>query len=49
MITSLTKLVGQLGVGMSPEAVLEDHPRRTPDDIRAAQAFAAGYLTDERL
>jgi uncharacterized protein (DUF433 family) len=30
----------KLGAGMSPEAILVDHPRLTPDDIRAAQAFA---------
>jgi uncharacterized protein (DUF433 family) len=29
----------KLAVGMSPEAILADHPRMTPDDIRAAQAF----------
>ena len=31
----------KLGAGMSPEAILVDHPRLTLDDIRAAQAFAA--------
>jgi uncharacterized protein (DUF433 family) len=31
----------KLGGGMSPEAVLGDHPRLTLDDIHAAQAFAA--------
>jgi uncharacterized protein (DUF433 family) len=37
----------KLGAGMSPEAILADHPRLTLDDIRAAQAFAADYLADE--
>jgi uncharacterized protein (DUF433 family) len=37
----------KLGVGMSPEAILIDHPRLTLDDIRAAQALAADYLADE--
>jgi uncharacterized protein (DUF433 family) len=37
----------KLGAGMTTEAVLADHPRLTPDDIRAAQAFAADYLADE--
>ena len=38
----------KLGTGMPPEAILADHPRLTHDDIRAAQAFAADYLADER-
>ena len=28
----------KLGAGMSPEAILVDHPRLTVDDIAAAQA-----------
>jgi uncharacterized protein YodC (DUF2158 family) len=28
---------------------MADHPRLTPEDIRAAQAFAADYLADEAL
>jgi len=31
----------KLGAGMSPEAILVDHPRLTRDDVLAAQAFAA--------
>jgi uncharacterized protein (DUF433 family) len=27
----------KLGAGMSPESILEDHPRLTLDDIHAAQ------------
>lgn len=34
----------KLGAGMPPEAILADHPRLAPDDIHAAQAFAADYL-----
>jgi uncharacterized protein (DUF433 family) len=37
----------KLGTGMSAEAILADHPRLTPEDIRAAQAFAADYLAEE--
>jgi uncharacterized protein (DUF433 family) len=37
----------KLGAGMSIEAILADHPRLTPEDIRAAQAFAADYLAEE--
>jgi uncharacterized protein (DUF433 family) len=39
----------KLGAGMSPEAILVDHPRLTHDDIRAAQTFAADYLADEDI
>lgn len=39
----------KLGAGMTPEAIMADHPRLTTEDIRAAQAFAADYLADEVL
>lgn len=39
----------ELGAGMTPEAIMTEHPRLTPDDIRAAQAFAADYLADEEI
>ena len=39
----------KLGAGMSPEAILVDHPRLTLQDIHAAQAFAADYLADEDI
>jgi uncharacterized protein (DUF433 family) len=42
-------ILRKLGAGMTPEAIAADHPRLTPDDIRAAQAFAADYLADEML
>jgi uncharacterized protein (DUF433 family) len=37
----------KLGAGMTPDVIIRDHPRLTPDDIRAAQAFAADYIADE--
>jgi uncharacterized protein (DUF433 family) len=37
----------KLGAGVSPEAILLDHPRLTHNDIHAAQAFAADYLAEE--
>ncbi|WP_246790128.1 DUF433 domain-containing protein [Bradyrhizobium sp. CCBAU 51765] len=37
----------ELGAGMTIESIIEEHPRLTADDIRAAQAFAADYLADE--
>ena len=39
----------KLGAGLPAEAIIADHPRLTPADIRAAQAFAADYLADEDL
>jgi uncharacterized protein (DUF433 family) len=39
----------KLGAGMSPEAILADHPRLTPHDIQAAQSFATDYLADEDI
>jgi uncharacterized protein (DUF433 family) len=39
----------KLGAGMSPEAIMVDHPRLTHGDILAAQAFAADYLADEDI
>jgi uncharacterized protein (DUF433 family) len=39
----------KLGAGMSPEAILVDHPRLTLEDINAAQTFAADYLADEDI
>lgn len=40
-------ILRKLGAGLSAEDILADHPRLTPDDLRAAQAFAADYLADE--
>jgi uncharacterized protein (DUF433 family) len=34
---------------MTVDAIVADHPRLTPDDIPAAQAFAADYLADEAV
>ncbi|HUA51056.1 MAG TPA: DUF433 domain-containing protein [Candidatus Sulfotelmatobacter sp.] len=42
-------ILRKLGAGLPPDAIVADHPRLTPDDIRAAQAFAADYLADEEL
>lgn len=39
----------KLGAGMTTEAIIGDHPRLTPEDIRAAQAFTADYLADEEI
>ena len=46
---SVELVLRKLGAGMSPEAILADHPQLTFEDIHAAQAFAADYLDDEGL
>jgi uncharacterized protein (DUF433 family) len=35
-------ILQKLRAGMTPEAIVADHPRLTPEDIRAAQTFTAG-------
>jgi uncharacterized protein (DUF433 family) len=37
------------GAGMTPAAIIDDHPRVTLDDIRAAQAVAADQLANEAV
>lgn len=40
-------ILRKLGAGISIEEILEDHPHITREDIRAAQAFAADYISKE--
>lgn len=42
-------ILRKLGAGVAPNDILADHPRLTPNDIHAAQAFAADYLADEEV
>jgi uncharacterized protein (DUF433 family) len=42
-------ILRKLGAGLTIETIVADHPRLTPDDIKAAQLFAADYLADEDL
>lgn len=42
-------ILRKLGAGMSADAIIADHPRLAPEDVLAAQAFAADYLADEDL
>ena len=42
-------ILRKLGAGMTCEDIIADHPHLTPEDIRAAQAFAADYLADEAV
>ena len=42
-------ILRKLASGISPEDIVHDHPGLTVEDIRAAQAFAADYLSDEEI
>jgi len=44
---TVEQILYKLGAGLTPEQVIADHPHLTMDDIRAAQNFAADYLSDE--
>jgi len=46
---TVEQLLRKLAAGLTPEQIVEDHPRITIDDIRAAEAFAADYLADEEV
>jgi uncharacterized protein (DUF433 family) len=39
----------KLGAGLSEADIIAQHPDPTPDDIRAAAAFAADYLANEEI
>jgi len=39
----------KLGAGLSPKQIIEEHPHLTPEDINAAQHFAADHLADEEI
>jgi uncharacterized protein (DUF433 family) len=41
----LRKLAG----GMSADSIIVDHPHLEPEDISAAQEFAADYLAEEEI
>ena len=42
-------ILRKLAAGMSTADIIADHPHITPEDIRAAQAFAADYLAGEEV
>lgn len=46
---TVEQVLRKLGGGMTPEQIIEDHPRLTLEDIRAAEIFAADYLADEEI
>jgi uncharacterized protein (DUF433 family) len=42
-------ILRKLGAGLTDAQIIEDHPRLTREDIRAAQAFAADYLRNDEV
>jgi uncharacterized protein (DUF433 family) len=42
-------ILRKLGSGMTEQAIITHHPHLTPEDIRAATAFAADYLAAEEI
>lgn len=46
---TVEQLLRELGAGMTADEILTAHPRLVPDDIRAAQAFAADWLAEETV
>lgn len=42
-------ILRKLGGGVTPAEIVEDYPRLTEDDIRAAQAYAADIVADEEV
>jgi uncharacterized protein (DUF433 family) len=45
----VSMILEELGDGLTPEEVIAVHPFLTPEDIRAAQAFAAEIVADEAV
>lgn len=43
------QILRKLAAGMTPEQIIEEHPRLIIEDIQAAEAFAADYLAAEEI
>jgi len=46
---TVEQILRKLAGGMTVEEIITDHPRLNPEDILAAQEFAADYLADEEI
>ena len=42
-------ILRELAGGMKAEELLDAHPRLSPDDVRAAYAYAAARLAEEQI
>lgn len=46
---TVEQILRKVGAGMTPEQIVGHHPHLTPDDVRAAAAFAADHLAGEEV
>jgi len=46
---SVEQILNALAAGVPAEDLLQDYPELEPDDIRAALAYAASVITEERV
>jgi uncharacterized protein (DUF433 family) len=46
---TVEQILRKLAGGMTVEEIIADHPHLKPEDIHAAQEFAADYLADEEI
>lgn len=44
---TVEQILREFGSGLTPEEIIQQHPRLELDDVRAAEAFAADYLADD--
>jgi uncharacterized protein (DUF433 family) len=42
-------IMRELAGGLTPAEIVDAHPRLTPDDVRAACAYAAARFAEERI
>ena len=42
-------ILRKLAAGLTTEQIIKDHPHLTIEDIRAAQEFAADYITEDEI
>lgn len=46
---TVEQILRKLAGGMTVEEIIADHPHLKPEDILAAQGFAADYLANEEV
>jgi len=46
---TVEQILRKLSGGMTTQEIITDHPHLTPEDIFAAQEFAADYLAGEEI
>ncbi|MBS3772055.1 MAG: DUF433 domain-containing protein [Bacteroidales bacterium] len=46
---TVEQILRKLAAGMTIKEIIKDHPHLKPEDIYAAQKFAADYLSEEEI